>query len=282
MKVLVTGANGQLGYDVVEELQKREISCYGATRQDFDFTDFFAAENFIKNYEPDVVIHCGAYTAVDKAEDEPDLCFLVNEQGTRNMAKICKLIDAKMVYISTDYVFDGNKETPYEVDDIPNPQNIYGKSKLAGEQAVKGILNKYFIVRISWVFGKHGNNFVKTMLRLGKERKEISVVNDQVGNPTYTVDLAVLLCDMLQTEKYGVYHATNDGYCSWAEFAEEIFKISGTDVAVKRILSSEYPVKAKRPLNSKLSKIKLYENNFQPLRLWKEALLSYVKNNSGI
>lgn len=282
MKVLVTGANGQLGYDVVRELQKREISCYGATRQDFDFTDFFVAEKFIKNYEPDVVIHCGAYTAVDKAEDEPDLCFLVNEQGTRNIAKICKLIDVKMVYISTDYVFDGNKEIPYEVDDIPNPQNIYGKSKLAGEQAVKEILKKYFIVRISWVFGKHGNNFVKTMLRLGKERKEISVVNDQVGSPTYTEDLAVLLCDMLQTEKYGVYHATNDGYCSWAEFAEEIFKAMGMDVTVKRILSSEYPVKAKRPLNSKLSKIKLYENNFQQLRLWKEALLSYVKNNSGI
>lgn len=277
MKVLVTGANGQLGYDVVKELQYRNIECYGAVRTDFDLCDFAAAEKFITAYNPNVIIHCAAYTAVDKAEDEPDLCFLVNEQGTRNIAKICKLIDAKMVYISTDYVFDGNRETPYEIDDIPNPQNIYGKSKLAGEQAVKEILNKYFIVRISWVFGQNGNNFVKTMLRLGKERKEISVVNDQVGSPTYTVDLSALLVDIIQTDKYGIYHATNEGCCSWAEFAEEIFKVSDMDVKVNHILSSEYPVKAKRPLNSQLSKIKLYENQFNLLRSWKEALIDYIK-----
>lgn len=278
MKVLVTGSNGQLGYDVVRELQKRDIICYGATRHDFDFTDFFAAEKFIKSYAPDVVVHCGAYTAVDKAEDEPDLCFLVNEQGTKNIAKICKLINAKMMYISTDYVFDGNKETPYEVDDIPNPQNIYGKSKLAGEQAVKEILKKYFIVRISWVFGEHGNNFVKTMLRLGKEKKEISVVNDQIGSPTYTKDLAVLLCDMLKTEKYGIYHATNDGYCSWAEFAEEIFRISKMNVKVNYITSDEYPTKAKRPKNSRLSKKKLESNNFILLDSWHLAIYEYLRS----
>lgn len=172
MKVLVTGSNGQLGYDVVKELEKRDIDCCGATRQDFDLTDAEATEQFIKEYAPDAVIHCGAYTTVDKAEDEPEKCFLVNAKGTENIAKVCKGIDAKMIYISTDYVFDGEKESPYEVDDMPNPINVYGKSKLAGEQIVQKILEKYFILRISWVFGEHGSNFVKTMLRLGKEHKE--------------------------------------------------------------------------------------------------------------
>lgn len=278
MKVLVTGSNGQLGYDVVQELQKRNIDCYGATRQDFDFTDFNAAESFIVNYLPDVVIHCGAYTAVDKAEDEPEQCFLVNATGTENIAKICKAINAKMIYISTDYVFDGEKDTPYEVDDKPNPINVYGKSKLAGEQSVQRLLEKYFIVRISWVFGEHGNNFVKVMLRLGKERKEISVVADQVGSPTYTKALAVLLCDMVQTDKYGIYHATNEGYCSWAEFAEEIFKAAAMDVKVKHITSAEYPTKAKRPKNSRLSKRKLSKNNFFLLYDWSFAISRYLRN----
>ena len=182
-KFLVTGANGQLGYDVVKELQKQNIECYGTSRQDFDIVDFEATENFIKNYMPDAVIHCAAYTAVDKAEDEQGLCYLVNASATENIAEICKKIYAKMLYISTDYVFDGTKEGAYEVDDIPNPINVYGKTKLLGEQAVQRILDKYFIVRISWVFGEHGNNFVKTMLRLGKERKEINVVADQYGSP---------------------------------------------------------------------------------------------------
>lgn len=272
MKVLVTGSNGQLGYDVVKELQKRNIDCYGATRQDFDFTDFNAAESFIINYLPDAVIHCGAYTAVDKAEDEPEQCFLVNAGGTENIAKICKAINAKMIYISTDYVFDGEKDALYEVDDKPEPINVYGKSKLAGEQAVQRLLEKYFIVRISWVFGEHGNNFVKTMLRLGKESKEISVVADQIGSPTYTKDLAVLLCDMVQTDKYGIYHATNEGYCSWAEFTEEIFKTAGMDIKVNYITSAEYPTKAKRPKNSILSKRRLYDEGFQKLHSWKWAL----------
>ena len=232
MKVLVTGANGQLGYDVVKELQKQNIEHFGATRKDFDIIDFKATEKFIINYMPDVVIHCAAYTAVDKAEDEQGLCYLVNASATENIAEICKKINAKMLYISTDYVFDGTKEGFYEVDDVPNPINMYGKTKLLGEEAAQKILNKYFIVRISWVFGEHGNNFVKTMLRFGKEHKELNVVADQYGSPTHTADLAPLLIEMIKTDKYGIYHATNEGVCSWAEFAEEIFKVAGFNVKV--------------------------------------------------
>ena len=278
MKVLVTGANGQLGYDVVKELQKQNIECYGATRKDFDIIDFEAIEKFITNYMPDVVIHCAAYTAVDKAEDEQGLCYLVNASATENIAQICKKIDAKMVYISTDYVFDGTKKDFYEVDDKPNPINVYGKTKLLGEQAVQKILNKYFIVRISWVFGEHGNNFVKTMLRLGKERKELNVVADQYGSPTYTADLAPLLIEMIKTDKYGVYHATNEGVCSWAEFAEEIFKVVGMNVKVNHIATDKYLTKAKRPLNSRLSKERLIFN-FNNLELWQWALVKYLKGD---
>lgn len=276
MKVLVTGANGQLGYDVVKELQKQNIECYGASRQDFDIVDFEATENFIKNYMPDVVIHCAAYTAVDKAEDEQGLCYLVNASATENIAQICKKINAKMLYVSTDYIFDGTKDGFYEVDDTPNPINVYGKTKLLGEQAVQKILDKYFIVRISWVFGEHGNNFVKTMLRLGKERKEISVVADQYGSPTYTVDLALLLVEMIQTDKYGIYHATNEGVCTWAEFAEEIFKIADLNVKVNHIATAEYPTMAKRPMNSRLSKRKLVINNFKTLENWQKDLKNFL------
>lgn len=277
MKVLVTGTNGQLGYDVVKELQKQNIECCGATRQDFDIVDFNATEKFITNYKPDVVIHCAAYTSVDKAEDEQGLCYLVNASATENIAGICKKINAKMLYISTDYVFDGTKNGFYEVDDKPNPINVYGKTKLLGEQAVQKILDKYFIVRISWVFGEHGNNFVKTMLRLGKERKEISVVADQYGSPTYTVDLAPLLIEMIQTEKYGIYHATNEGVCTWIEFAEEIFTIAGMDVKVNHITTAEYPTRAKRPMNSRLSKKSLSINGFRVLTNWQSAVKKYIR-----
>lgn len=276
MKVLVTGANGQLGYDVVKELQKQNIECYGTSRQDFDIVDFGATENFIKNYMPDAVIHCAAYTAVDKAEDEQGLCYLVNASATENIAKICKKINAKMLYISTDYVFDGTKDGFYEVDDEPNPINVYGKTKLLGEEAVQKILDKYFVVRISWVFGEHGNNFVKTMLRLGEEHKEISVVADQYGSPTYTADLAPLVVEMIQTNKYGIYHATNEGVCTWAEFAEEIFKIVGMDVKVNHITTAEYPTRAQRPMNSRLSKKSLQINNFKYLKLWNDALRQFL------
>nr|WP_283162391.1 dTDP-4-dehydrorhamnose reductase [Phascolarctobacterium sp. ET69] len=276
VKVLVTGANGQLGYDVVKELQKQNIECYGAVRKDFDIVDFEATEKFITNYKPDVVIHCAAYTSVDKAEDEQGLCYLVNASATENIAGICKKINAKMLYISTDYVFDGTKNGFYEVDDKPNPINVYGKTKLLGEQAVQKILDKYFIVRISWVFGEHGNNFVKTMLRLGKERKEINVVADQYGSPTYTADLAPLLVEMIQTDKYGIYYATNKGVCTWAEFAEEIFKIVGMDVKVNHITTAEYPTRAQRPMNSRLSKKSLQINNFKYLKLWNDALRQFL------
>ena len=276
MKVLVTGANGQLGYDVVKELQKQNIECYGATRQDFDIVDFEATKKFITNYMPDAVIHCAAYTAVDKAEDEQGLCYLVNASATENIAEICKKINAKMLYISTDYVFDGTKNGFYEVDDKPNPINVYGKTKLLGEQAVQKILDKYFIVRISWVVGEHGNNFIKTMLRLGKERKKINVVDDQYGSPTYTADLALLLIEMIQTEKYGIYHATNEGVCTWAEFAEEIFTIVGMDVKVNHITTAEYPTRAQRPVNSRLSKKSLQINNFKYLKLWNDALRQFL------
>lgn len=277
MKVLVTGANGQLGYDVVKELQKQNIECYGATRKDFDIIDFKATENFITNYMPDAIIHCAAYTAVDKAEDEPELCYKVNAEATENIAKICKKISAKLLYISTDYVFDGTKNGFYEVDDKTNPINVYGKSKLLGEIAVQRILKKYFIVRISWVFGEHGNNFVKTMLRLGKEHKEINVVSDQYGSPTYTADLAPLLVEMIKTDRYGIYHATNEGVCSWAEFAEEIFKIANMNVKVNHITTADYPIKAKRPLNSKLSKLSLLGNKFSLLSSVEYVLKIFMK-----
>lgn len=275
VKVLVTGANGQLGYDVVKELQKQNIECYGATRQDFDIVDFKATEEFITNYMPDAVIHCAAYTAVDKAEDEKGLCYLVNASATENIAEICKKINVKMLYISTDYVFDGTKDGFYEVSDMPNPINVYGKTKLLGEQAVQRILDKYFIVRISWVFGEYGNNFVKTMLRLGKERKEIRVVADQYGSPTYTADLAPLLVEMIQTDKYGIYHATNEGVCTWAEFAEEIFKIAGMDVKVNYVTTPEYTTRAKRPMNSRLSTEKLIEKSYFKLPIYTDALRRY-------
>lgn len=277
MKVLVTGANGQLGYDVVKELQKQNIECFGATRKDFDIIDFEATRNFIINYSPDAVIHCAAYTAVDKAEDEKEQCYLVNFEATENIAQICKKINAKMLYISTDYVFDGTKEGFYEVDDLPNPINVYGKSKLLGEKAVQNLLEKYFIVRISWVFGEHGNNFVKTMLKLGKERKEINVVADQYGSPTYTADLAPLLVEMIKTDCYGIYHVTNEGICSWAELAEEIFKVSRMNVKVNHITTTEYFTKAKRPLNSRLSKRKI-DKIFYKLFAWQEALKLYINN----
>ncbi len=277
MKVLVTGVGGQLGYDVIKALGKRNIDCIGADRAEFDITDFEAAHKYITDYMPEAVVHCGAYTAVDKAEDEPELCHLVNAVGTENIAKICKEINAKMIYISTDYVFDGSKDGYHEVDDEPNPINVYGKTKLAGEKVVQEILEKYFIVRISWVFGINGNNFIKTMLRLGEERSELNVVADQVGSPTYTADLAPLLVDMIQTEKYGIYHATNEGECSWAEFAEEIFKVAGMDVKVNYITTAEYPTKARRPLNSRMEKKKLEECGFNKIRGWKEAIIDYCE-----
>lgn len=277
MKVLVTGIKGQLGHDVMQCLAKREIEAVGADIEEFDITDFKGTRDFIVAVKPNVVIHCSAYTAVEKAEDDMELCMAVNGTGTENIAKVCKELNNKMLYISSDYVFPGVGENFYEVTDIPNPLGRYGKTKQAGEEAVKKILNQYFIVRTSWVFGKNGSNFVKTMLRLGKEKKEINVVNDQIGSPTYTKDLAPLLCDMVLTEKYGIYHATNEGICSWAEFAKEIMKIGGLDAKVNGISSEEYPSRVIRPKNSRLSKKSLDENGFQRLPDWKDAVKRYIE-----
>ena len=276
MKVLVTGVGGQLGYDVIRELKKRNIDCIGADREDFDITNFERTYEFITRYMPDAVIHCSAYTSVDKAEYESELCYLVNAVGTENIANICKVIGAKMLYISTDYVFDGTKKGFYEVSDVPNPVNVYGKTKFEGEKVVQNILEKYFIVRISWAFGINGENFVKTMLRLGKERKELNVVADQIGSPTYTADLAPLLVDMVLTDKYGIFHATNEGECSWAEFAEEIFKIAKFDISINHISTKEYCGICNRPLNSRLSKEKIVSCGFKPLGDWRISLKNFI------
>lgn len=276
MKILVTGATGQLGWDVVKELKKRNIECRGVGSKDLDITDKEAVFAYIRAYQPDAVIHCAAYTAVDKAEDEPEKCRDVNINGTAYIAEACREIDAKMIYISTDYVFGDDGDRPHEVDDPVHPLNVYGQTKWEGEEAVRHTLQKYFIVRISWVFGEHGNNFVKTMLRLGQTHKEISVVADQFGAPTYTADLAPLLCDMVQTDKYGTYHACNGGCCSWAEFAEEIFRQAHMDVKVKHIATEEYPTKARRPKNSRLSMRSLAESGLLMPEEWRKAAMNYL------
>lgn len=275
--ILVTGVNGQLGHDVVRELKNRNIQCLGIGRKELDITNSYDVHIYIENINPECVIHCAAYTAVDKAEDEQELCYKVNVTGTENIAKACKDVNAKMIYISTDYVFEGNGDRPFEIDGKKQPLSVYGKTKYEGELKVQEILDKYFIVRISWVFGSNRNNFVKTMLRLGKEKDELNVVCDQVGSPTYTADLAPLLCDMAVSEKYGVYHATNEGYCSWAEFAEEIMKQAELKCKINYITTSEYHAKVIRPFNSRMSKRSLIENGFNLLPHWKNALERYLK-----
>lgn len=277
MRILVTGVSGQLGYDVERELERRGIEHLGTSSRELDITDRAAVEHLMQSYRPDAVIHCAAYTKVDLAEDEPERCWAVNADGTRNLAATCREIGAKMLYISTDYVFPGTGEQFRRTDDPVSPVNTYGRSKLAGELAVQSLLEKYFIVRISWVFGKNGNNFVKTMLRLAETKAELSVVCDQIGSPTYTADLAPLLCDMVQTERYGVYHATNEGTCAWSEFAEAIFELAGRQVVVHPIPTSAYPTRAARPLNSRMSKECLHSNGFQELPEWKNALARYLK-----
>ena len=272
MKVLVTGANGQLGYDVIKVLNARQIECKGVGRDDFDITDSVATDDYIKKYKPDVVVHCAAYTAVDKAEDDYETCYKVNVVGTENIAKSCRSIDAKMLYVSTDYVYGGNGIEPFEPTDSVDPKSVYGGTKLGGEDAVRKNLDKFFIVRTSWVFGINGNNFVKTMLRLGAEREMLTVVDDQIGSPTYTPDLARLICDLIETEHYGIYHGSNENYCSWAEFAAEIMKRGGKNCVIKPIPSSEYPAKAKRPLNSRLSKKCLDDIGVERLPTWQNAL----------
>lgn len=277
MRILVTGVKGQLGYDVVNELEKRGHTAIGVDIDEMDITDAEAVDRVITEADVEAVIHCAAYTAVDAAEDNLELCRRVNAAGTENIAKVCKKLDLKMVYISTDYVFDGEGERPWEPDDRRDPLNAYGIGKYEGELAVEENLEKYFIIRIAWVFGVNGKNFIKTMLKLGETRDEVSVVNDQIGSPTYTYDLARLIVDMVETEKYGRYHATNEGFCSWYEFACEIFRQAGMNVKVHPVTSDEFPAKAKRPHNSRMSKEKLSENGFERLPSWQDALKRYLE-----
>lgn len=296
MKVLVTGTSGQLGFDVMEELARRGYEGVGADRSDteadfehvkLDITDKDRVFEVVKEVKPDVIVHCAAWTNVDGAEDPEKLSVVraVNVDGTRNLAEACKEVDAKFVYISTDYVFDGEGEKPWQPDDKNYaPINVYGQSKLDGELEVSKILDKYFIVRIAWVFGRNGKNFIKTMIEVGKKHEVVKVVDDQIGTPTYTVDLARLLVDMIETDKYGYYHATNEGgYISWADFAEEIYKDAGMDVKVEHVSTSEYEkiagkTVAKRPFNSRLDKSKLTQNGFEPLPTWQDATKRFISS----
>ena len=277
MRVFVTGVKGQLGYDVMNELEKQGLEGIGVDIDEMDITDADQVNKVIKEAAPDAVIHCAAYTAVDAAEDNEEICRKVNAQGTENIAKVCEELDIKMMYISTDYVFNGQGERPWEPDDEREPLNVYGQTKYEGELAIEEHVKKFFTVRIAWVFGVNGKNFIKTMLNLGQTHDHLTVVNDQTGSPTYTYDLARLLVDMIQTDKYGRYHATNEGLCTWYEFACEIFKQAGMDVSVAPVSSDEYPAKAKRPSNSRMDKSKLTANGFQPLPTWQDALSRYLK-----
>lgn len=281
MKVLVTGATGQLGHDVCKVLKQARVEHQGVSSKDFDLTDQNAVSAFVETYEPDAIIHCAAYTKVDLAENERELCMQINTQGSKYLAGVSRKIGAKLLLISSDYVFPGDGDVLYEVESPVCPLNVYGNSKAAAEQAVRAVLPEHFIVRISWLFGRNGGNFIKTMLRLGQSHSEVSVVDDQIGSPTYTVDLAPLLCQMIFTEKYGTYHATNEGICSWAELAESVFRMSGMPTRVMHIASSEFPAKAKRPQNSRLSKQSLDIAGFKRLPHWKDAVARYLQELQG-
>ena len=273
MKILVTGARGQLGHDVCKEIGYDAV---GIGIDALDITDKTATYKYIEHLCPKVIVHCAAYTAVDKAESDAELCYSVNALGTKYIAESARNIDAKIVYISTDYVFDGTLDHPYEIDDTPNPLNVYGRTKLEGEEFVRYILEKHFIIRTSWAFGANGHNFVKTMLRFGLEQSVVKVVTDQIGSPTYTSDLARFIADIILSDKFGTYHATNEGFCSWHEFACKIFEIAEMDVAVIPITTNEYSATAKRPRNSKLSKQCLTNAGFNLLPDWKSSLNRYI------
>lgn len=280
MKVLVTGVKGQLGFDVVNELEKRGHVAIGVDIDDMDITDAASVSRVINEVCPEAVIHCAAWTAVDAAEDNEEKVRLVNAVGTENVARECKKLGCKLMYISTDYVFSGQGERPWEPDCKDyKPLNVYGKTKLEGELLVRESVEQFFIVRIAWVFGKNGSNFIKTMLKLAETHDAIRVVNDQIGTPTYTYDLARLLVDMIETDKYGYYHVTNEGgYISWADFAKEIFRHAKYNVKIIPVTTAEYGLsKAVRPLNSRLDKSKLVENGFAPLPIWQDALERYLR-----
>lgn len=283
LKIIITGAKGQLGYDCVRELKERGyINVLGIDKDALDIANEAAVHKFINDFKPDIVMHNAAWTQVDKAEANKDAVYKINALGTKYIAEACKEVNAKMVFISTDYVFDGKGEKPFEVNSPKNGLSTYGKTKSEGEDFVTSILDKYFIVRTSWAFGKNGNNFVKTMLHLAESGiTELNIVNDQIGSVTYTYDLSKLLCDMIETDKYGIYHATNEGYISWADFAREIFKLSHKNIKVNNVTTGEYkllvPSQANRPLNSRLSKDSLDKAGFHRLPTWKDALKRYLK-----
>lgn len=276
MRVLVTGVKGQLGYDVVKELEKRNLEAVGVDIEEMDITDADSVRRVITEAQVEAVIHCAAYTAVDAAEENETVCRKINVEGTENIARVCKDLNLKMMYISTDYIFSGEGERPWEPSDQAGPKSVYGQTKYEGELKVKEFVEKFFIVRIAWVFGINGKNFVKTMLQVGKTHDTLTVVNDQFGSPTYTYDLARLLVDMIVTEKYGIYHATNEGICTWYDFACAIFKEAGMNVTVKPVTSAEYGAKANRPSNSRMSKEKLVEEGFEKLPTWQDALHRYI------
>lgn len=277
----MAGAKGLLGSDVVKRLTELSIEHRGVDIEDFDLLNRMETISYIGEYRPDVVINCAAYTAVDKAEDDRERCYAINVIATRNLAEACKRANSGMVYISTDYVFDGSGETPFEAGERVAPLNYYGYTKELGEREVRSILDKHFIVRTSWIFGPSKGNFVTTMLNLAKKYNEIKVVDDQTGSPTYTVDLARLLCDMVMTDRYGTYHATNEGYCTWFEFAKEIFSQAGLNVKVLPVTTEEFNAKALRPNNSRLSKSALQRAGFELLPTWQDALSRYLKSLEG-
>ncbi|MFJ7975567.1 dTDP-4-dehydrorhamnose reductase [Peribacillus sp. NPDC096379] len=276
MKLLVTGIGGQLGYDVMRQGVQQGLDVHGTRRRNLDITKEQEVYHYIRHLKPDVIIHCAAYTAVDLAESDKKTCWNVNVEGTKYLVNVAKELNIKFMYVSTDYVFGGLGEKTLVETDLPCPKSYYGLTKYEGEKAVQSMLQEYFIVRTSWVFGINGNNFTKRMLHLAKSREEVKVVGDQIGSPTYTHDLAKLLISMVQTDKYGIYHATNEGFCSWAEFAEEIFKQSNCNVQVRVVSSEDYPVNAVRPKNARLSKEKLKSNGFKSLPAWQDALERYL------
>ncbi len=276
--ILVTGANGQLGSDVCEILKSENRDYIPTDVESLDITNINEVKAFFEVHKIDCVIHCAAYTAVDKAEDEKEKCFAVNETGSLNLAVCAEKAGAKMLYVSTDYVFKGEGEKPFNTGDPKGPLNAYGESKLAGERAVLENCKKSFVVRTSWVFGEKNTNFIATMLKLSKTHDEVNVVCDQIGSPTYAKHLAALLCEMAKTDKYGIYHATNEGFCSWAELAKETFLIAKTGTKVNPVSSSEYKTKAKRPLNSRLSKVSLDDGGFKRLLPWRDAVKEYLGN----
>lgn len=283
MKYLITGVSGQLGYDVKRNLLERGVSendIASPRTTEMDITDRQAVENCVKNFRPDVIIHCAAYTNVDGAESDPEVCQKVNVEGTKHLVEAAKQVNAKLIYISTDYVFNGESSEPYEVESQADPQSVYGATKYEGELAVQSY-PKHFIVRISWVFGINGHNFVKTMIKVSKGREVVSVVDDQIGSPTYTVDLAKFLIDLSKSDKYGTYHATNEGFCSWADFTEEIYRLAGITTKVNHVSTDEYikiagRPQAMRPHYSKLSKKVLEENGFTRLPSWQDATRRYI------